>query len=398
MTRNNVRRRTPPASPRGVPPSRFRRPRHGRHKAELVVLRLYETRLAHFIASHPCALGSARRMIAAARSYIEARAELTAQSEHERRLEVTRLLRRCGRALDDPFTGRVGFAPEKLSSLFSGHGNLRELMAHVWSFASNLLCHDLVGARPFSRWPEAAESAGFDFTAIETMIRRAEEFHQRPAEEHPGARPELDANRDFLKMPWHPVRHAQKRMRIRIAEQDVKSSWSTMTRAEFEAAGGMFSGAEAELTSGLGRQYVPWLDSSRIWSLEDSSRWVREASKAGIPLVSGISGVTMQLLQVARILNTGPLEDVRLACLGYLMSTGAHSFHEVMAAAETFGCAYDHPGDYLEIPPLSSREILRACGAAPRDRPGPGSCGRSCARPRGWPARVRRHAHRSPSS
>ena len=341
------------------------------HIRRLGVRRAYERRLGHFIVAHPRALSCARELIAATRRYLVARAELTATSRPRRRLEVRSLMRRCGRPLADPFAGRVGLDTERLSRLFAGDGHVRELMAHVWSFACNLLCHDLIGVRRFSSWRQAAAVAGYDLAVIETSLAQAKRAYRRRTGDSSGRVGEPDAREDFLKMPWHPVRRAQRSTRLKGPQLDVTAAWSTMTRAEFEAVGGCFSPIERRLESGLGADFVPWLDASRVWSLDPSSRLVRWAHRAGVPLVTGLSGVTMQLLLIARALNVGPLVDVRLACLGYLLSTGAHSFHEVMAVAQAFGCPYRVPCDYLELAPLSRREIVRALGAEPPDRPGP---------------------------
>lgn len=372
------------------------RERDPRRDAPLATRRVYEVRLAHFLTRSSWAVRSAQRMIATARRYIEARAALSVARGPRRRIEVIQLLQRCGRPWDDPYAGRVGLGALRLSGVFSGRGNLRELMAHVWSFARNLLCHDLVGEHRHPRWPEIAASAGFDVAAIEVMIRRARAYREGRTRQGALGIDELDAKKDFLDMPWHPLRRRQAAMRV--ASPGQKARWSTVTREEFAAMGGRLSAVENELSSGLGDELVPWIDAGKVWSLNESSSFVQEARRAGIPLVSGISGVTMQLLQIARLLNIGPPENVRLACLGYLMSTGAHSFHEVMAAAEPFGCAYDAPGNYLNIPPLLGSEIVSVCGAAPLDRPAPCSSGDDCALPKWWPSRARRRGRRSPPS
>jgi hypothetical protein len=179
---------------------------------------------------------------------------------------------------------------------------------------------------------------------------------------------ELDPREDFIKMPWHKVRQEQNIMRLKNPMLKGESTWSTLTKEKFEAEGGVLSTMEKRLLNGLGADYVPWLDARKVWILDETHNFVKEAKQANVPLVTGISGFTVQIMQFARILNAGADVNARLACLGYLLPIKAHSFHEVMAAAKAFGCTYSGNSDYGEIEPLSACEIISACGLLPNQQ------------------------------
>lgn len=336
---------------------------------DLLVKEKYEAKLGHFISQHQIAIACAQEMVRASMRYIDARVQTFADSPERQAVEVERLLKACGQQLDDQFAGRIGSSVENLSVVFSGHGNIRELVTHTWRFMNNVLCHDVVGK---SRIPEAlsiAKQAGLNVEEIERIIWQARKFHgscRGLAQLTPIN--ELNPREDFTKMPWHKVRQEQDIMRLKNLVLEGSSTWSTITREEFEAEGGVLSTTEKRLLNGLGADYVPWLDARKVWLLNRMHHFVKDAKKANIPLMTGISGFTMQIMQFARMLNVKPDANVRLACLGYLLPIKAHSFHEVMAAAQAFGCTYSGDGDYENIEPLSACEIVRACGLLPHSQ------------------------------
>jgi hypothetical protein len=152
------------------------------------------------------------------------------------------------------------------------------------------------------------------------------------------------------------VRQEQNKMRIMKASFDDLQAWSRLTRTEFEAAGGLLSETEQQLCSKLGATYVPWLDGCNVWTLDEAHPFVQHARKAHLPLMTGISGFTVQIMQFAKLLNVGPDTHVRLVCLGYLLPIRSHSFHEIMSAAISFGCDYEE-GNYQNLAPLVASEL-----------------------------------------
>lgn len=326
----------------------------------------YEAKLGHFISQHQIAIGCAQQMVKAGMRYMYARAQALAVSPQRQEAEVEGLLKACGQPLDEQFAGRIGSSVENLSAVFRGDGNIRELVTHAWRFMNNVLCHDLVGKTWIPEALSIAKQANLNVEELEHMIWQARKFH-RSCTRMDGLSPvsELDPREHFIKMPWHKVRQEQNIMRLKNPMLKGESIWSTVTKEEFEAEGGVLSTTEKRLLNGLGADYVPWLDARKVWLLDETHDFVKEAKQANIPLMTGISGFTVQIMQFARILNAGADVNARLVCLGYLLPIKAHSFHEVMAAAKAFGCTYSGNSDYGGIEPLSACEIISACGLLP---------------------------------
>lgn len=312
----------------------------------------YETRLGYFLARHPLAIACAQALIGQSLRYMQVRAQTFATSKQQT-IELERLILSCGQPLDEPFAGRIGMSVSDLARAFHGDGNIRELVTHTWRFMNNIFSQDFVGP---NRIPEAfdiARKANFNIHEIQRMLWKARCFHAHiNHHESPSSVSQLNPKEDFLKMPWATVRQAQDQMRFPKTSVDHPSVWSHMTRAEFEAEGGVLSRVEQQLLSKRGKQYVPWMDGRNLWALDETHPFVRHARKANIPLMTGLSGFTLQTMQFARMLNVGPDLHTRLMCLGYLLPIQAHSFHEVMAAATSFGCVYQQDKHYQNLAPL----------------------------------------------
>jgi hypothetical protein len=323
----------------------------------------YEAQLGHFIAQHPLTISCAQALIQACWRYFQVRARWTAKSPSQQPLEFGRLLQRCSLPLTDKYTGRVGEGVAQIRRVYQGQANVREMMAHLWAFNTKHFCADLVGPEKLPDALSIAHEAGLNTAEIEAMIAEAVAYNGISSNESA-----LDPKDDFVKMPWHPVRQLQEATRLPNPLAENGDIWSRQTRRQFVSEGGIFSPMELRLKSGLGAVYVPWLDARRQWLPNETHPFVKTARQAQLPLGTGLSGMTMQFIQLARILNVGPDEYVRLACLGYLLSTKSHSFYEIMAVGEFFGCEYE-AGNYHILAPLSPQEIVRYCGVAPKIRP-----------------------------
>ena len=78
--------------------------------------------------------------------------------------------------------------------------------------------------------------------------------------------------------------------------------------------------------------------------------------------MTGVSGVGMHVMHVAAVLNVNNISDVRLAALGYLMSTKAHSFHEVMFSTQETCTDENAMFDYYWHSALDCRRLELECG------------------------------------
>jgi len=89
------------------------------------------------------------------------------------------------------------------------------------------------------------------------------------------------------------------------------------------------------------------------YTLDESQTFIQQARASyNMPLAAGISGTTTDLHEVAQMFGVKSPEDqfkYQLACLAHLGSAGAHSFHEIMAAAAQNTSVQYEPGNYRSI-------------------------------------------------
>jgi hypothetical protein len=90
-----------------------------------------------------------------------------------------------------------------------------------------------------------------------------------------------------------------------------------------------------------------------VYTLDESQLFVQQARiELDMPLAAGVSGTTTDLFEIATTFGvSSPDEKFKyaLACLAQLMGAGAHSFHEIMTAANSAGVQLYRPGDYRSI-------------------------------------------------
>ena len=89
------------------------------------------------------------------------------------------------------------------------------------------------------------------------------------------------------------------------------------------------------------------------YTLDESQTFVQEArTQYNMPMAAGISGTTTDLHEVAKMFGVVSGEDqfkYQLGCLAHLSTAGAHSFHEIMAAAALNTQVSYEPGNYRSI-------------------------------------------------
>ncbi len=79
---------------------------------------------------------------------------------------------------------------------------------------------------------------------------------------------------------------------------------------------------------------------------------VKANTEFKMPLKAGISGTTQRVCGLGVLLGIGDISPIRLAMIGHLQNINAHSFHEVMVAANQYpGCTYQN-GKYVPLAPV----------------------------------------------
>ena len=105
---------------------------------------------------------------------------------------------------------------------------------------------------------------------------------------------------------------------------------------------------------------LPWEEGGTRYKPNLANSWTHEAQTIlKMPVVSGASGTTDRMYQALRYLGD-PVsgQDFRLALLGWMLSSGDHSFHEIMAVAASYGAPYaPGPKSYRTLPPLTEDEL-----------------------------------------
>ena len=109
-------------------------------------------------------------------------------------------------------------------------------------------------------------------------------------------------------------------------------------------------------------KYYNFIQGSLANVVNERHWWVKSARKLSMPIKAGVSGTTQRYMQFGRTLGVSPMNHLRLMLLGALIPTHAHSFHEIMTAAQGFpGCIYKE-GSYTQVAPLTRDELIQIAG------------------------------------
>jgi hypothetical protein len=124
--------------------------------------------------------------------------------------------------------------------------------------------------------------------------------------------------------------------------------WSKVRKSDLAAGGAPLSAAEEKAEANvMGSEFVPFIRGEAANVINRDHAWIKEAATRQMRIVAGISGTTNRLMNAAQLCGVSDqeLKHVRNAILGFLLPIEAHSFHEIMSAAN------GHPGcDYTPGP------------------------------------------------
>lgn len=263
------------------------------------------------------------------------------------------LYKKCG--MDAPgFAGSVGTQVKDIKAAMSD-GNVRERLTAVQAFVENVLLTDVMQLGDQSdTLMELMEQAGFHMTKLDemdasgTQDKWSSPFHQPGADEDSEVA-NVDVNR-------------ANRSDLGLPDVDQQTDLTTQTvstpLSDREMKVNGVDGANPD------PQQLQWMEGAKKILLNEDDKWVKLQRSLSIPLKGGPSGHTYKFMQANQILSAGnSADEMRLACLGYLLPINAHSMIEVMEAAKTFGTT-PYPDDetvYRHVKPLSD-EQLRDCG------------------------------------
>jgi hypothetical protein len=289
--------------------------------------RRFEVRLGHYLVDHPASLEVSRRMIVACNRYLIARARRRS-GQFQRHAQYSSQIASMLRPVPYPFAGRLRNRTDAYRVL-NGEGNVRELQGTIWLFFAHILAEDLVGPACRADVLDVVAAAGLSPSATQEWLMNARVHAAEGGRDVSDAA--LHPYHDLIQLPWHPIRQLQLESREFYSPLHERGRyWSHATRSAFCREGGRFSDIERVLTSPVGADRVPWIDPARFIRPNRQSPFVQDAWQQQIPLVTGLSGGAMTVHLFARVLDIPTDDSLLAATIGYLISSGAHSFYEVL--------------------------------------------------------------------
>ena len=306
-----------------------------------------EIRLGNALCVHPAVLEGVKAIRTACHAYMVAIANGDQDLYHT-------LLLQSATPLDLPYAGRLGDDIATLSAFWEGDTSLvpdadsvRSIMTHFHCFITRVLGPRL----PSSTLPspqdgsvrDLAVELGWDTQLLEALL---DVCHPDPEDV------------DLARLSFHPLTHAQNSMReaTGVSERDALSSMSVASFVSPDTQGQLSEFEHSLVSSDHDEPCVPWLDASQLYNVREDTFVARAARDTGVPLLTGFSGCTLRYMIFGSLIAPHiPPSTLRAASLAFLLPTRAHSFFEVIVAAQA--AAPDDlfiPNSYHDLFPTST--------------------------------------------
>lgn len=94
---------------------------------------------------------------------------------------------------------------------------------------------------------------------------------------------------------------------------------------------------------------VPWETGLMVWTINNANFYARLARRCNQEVISGPSGTTDGILELAELFNDFDLELIVLACVAFTCGAHHHSAWEVLLASVPFGLSYFSEIDAYEF-------------------------------------------------
>jgi hypothetical protein len=306
------------------------------------------------------------------------------------------MVKGCGMDLGAGFFGSVGKSYDRIKQVFKT-GNLREKVQHVVNFS------DMWAKQVFKKNADDVKKLLADAGVAEEQVRgimqARDEQLAKPTDQQKldkkGLYGSTEGNKEYedaknshmdRKFPTLPLEALSKDELFAIARrfgmkprQDteipavlkrLKELQSDPETANKYIKAGTSGGGESnpatlsprsrETDIGLsGRESaahgldgnLPFLEGMLANMVDSNNAWIQEANDLEMPLRAGISGTTHRWMNFAAQLGAN-VAGSRLAMLGHLIPTNAHSFHEIMVAAQ--GHVPYAKGKYVPLDPITA--------------------------------------------
>ncbi|MCC7107808.1 MAG: hypothetical protein IT382_00845 [Deltaproteobacteria bacterium] len=259
---------------------------------------------------------------------------------------------------------------------------IREKIWFIGSFFENVMAKDLVGPEMIANANDIAKKAGFAVEAIDSLVQKSVKAFQAKEGNAGKSKKDMNAWDDMAGMYGDVSVQEQGRTRHKMpADKKKDGGMSTMTVAEFEKTGGALSANELELIKdgpgfmqkvaaykkqgmseeaavqkAISESPLPWGEGAKSFETDVDDKVKKEAPN--MPQMAGTSGTTARAFQLAQLMGVGNLNGLRTAMLGALLPIRAHSFQEVVRAAEQHGAGGVPMKGTIEdykIPPIADQ-------------------------------------------
>jgi hypothetical protein len=242
-----------------------------------------------------------------------------------------------------------------LSMIMSG--NLREKMTALMNAMFGSFKKDVVKQMSESAW-DKMQQKGLN---VDKLKRRKKQMKFNP-----GAK-------DLFRDPGNPLDRKNfsswshtSNARTANAEKD---SFSKRTVQDLDDLGVGLSDREKQFMYGdkiekgddIQDENLTWQEGGTYWKVNQNDKWVKNVQeKLHMPVTAGPSGTALRTFQIWEYLSKPTTAaDLRLALLGWMLTSNDHSFHEIMLTSSEFGGLSYKPGldAYHNIPPIAEDEL-----------------------------------------
>ncbi len=258
------------------------------------------------------------------------------------------------------YAGNVGQTWDAVSAVFK-EGNLRERMTALYNAMFGKFKETVKGVVENQNWDDA-EKRGLDVRKMKIRSRQlkwnpgVKDVYRDPRGGLLDSKKSSSFDMDLLARGTRtqlPGDNITTRKVGELEEGPHKAGLSEREKAHMYADKG---GAD------VSGETLPWEEGGSKWKGNDKSAWIKKSRNSlKMPVFGGPSGTALRFYQIYEWLGKPmPVQDLRLALLGWMLVENDHSFHEIMTQGENYGLP--HAGgqeSYRNITPLSVMDLRK---------------------------------------
>jgi len=236
-------------------------------------------------------------------------------------------------------------------------GNLRERMTAIYNASLSEFKNEILNLIDWELW-DTIEARGMD---VKKLKRRKRQLKFTPMAKDLYRDPANPIDRKHLSTMYF---HGGKKDGPRLENPDDQKQ-TKRTVGDLDDIGAPLSDREKTFQFGdpaavNDDDQLQWKEGGTWYRPNLDNKWVKKMQdKLHMPVMANISGTTMRLFQAWEFLSKPCVkENFRLALLGWMITSGDHSFMEIMMSAKEYGMPYE-PGleSYKHVDPFTANEL-----------------------------------------